>query len=237
MGIELGKSEEIRKLNEATHFLSSSGDLCLALITDRELPSPEFLAACLGPDEQAEARLKTSAPAHRAWLLGRLAAKAAAEKKWGLPPARTQIVKGPEGRPLLKSPALAGETGLISISHTAGAAAALASEVPAGLDLEKKGRQLGRRVELWTFDENERSLAASSGLGPFPGPLSLWCAREAAAKSWGLALLNCLEKVRVIRADWSEGHLTVNWLGPEKRSSDVRLMFFDDYLLAVATAT
>ncbi len=234
MGFGAEKSEQISLVSNFSHFLDPVGDICLVLIRDKEAPASELLSSYLGPGELLEAAAKSSPPAHRAWLLGRLAAKAASEKRWGLSPNRTEILKGPEGRPRLVSHERADWGGLVSISHTQGAAAALAADGPAGLDLEKRDRLLGPRTENWVFDPLELSLAAQSGEGGFPGPLALWCAREAASKAWGRPLLNHLQRIRVIGARWPEGRLTVGWLGPERWRAEVRLGYFEDYLLAVA---
>jgi phosphopantetheinyl transferase (holo-ACP synthase) len=85
---------------------------------------------------------------------------------------------------------------------------------------------------MWSSTPGERRLAETSRR--FPARLALWCAKEAAAKSWGRGLLEHLPRVRVTEADWPAGRLTVAWRGREGGISEVRLARWDDYLVALA---
>lgn len=183
--------------------------------------------------EAAEGRPVTSPPARRRWLLGRLAAKAAMARLTGAGPEQVAVLRGPGGRP--QAWRLDGrlfEDAWVSISHTVGAAAAVAARIPVGLDLERRDRRLTERVRQWVFSPAELALI-QAGPEPLAPPLALWCAKEAGAKSWGLGLLNHLAEVRVTGADWPAGRLTVCRLGGEERA-EARLMIADDFLLAVS---
>jgi phosphopantetheinyl transferase len=197
----------------------------LAAVTDNPAWAEQELAAPLSPRELGARR---GGAGSRDWLLGRLAAKAAAGRRWRLPLAEAEIGSGPDGRPWsFQAPA-----GFVSLSHTPGAAAAAAAGRPVGVDLELWSRSLSDRAWNWSFTSGERRLAETSG--PFPARLALWCAKEAAAKSWGRALLEHLPRVRVAGADWPAGRLTVAWHGRGGEVSEVRLSRWDAYLVALA---
>ncbi len=242
-------------LNSFIDWPPAPGGIFLALIPDR----PALILAdwldFFSVRELAEGRSKASPTAGRNWFLGRLAAKAAAGRLWGLDPARVEVLHGQDGRPVLFSPDGPLEAGLVSISHTAGAAVGAAGPAPVGVDLERRDRRLTDRLARWAFTGLERELAASAPSRSFPGLLALWCAREAAAKSWGRALLNHLDRVRVVAADWPAGRLTVAWLervprepetslqpdrprehDPGGARAEVHLLVFDEYVLALAGA-
>ena len=227
------KKEQIGDLSLFTYFTGESSGSALALVSDHPNQSAAGLKRYLTPAETAEGLKKTSPAAHRAWLLGRLAAKAAARRRWGFELSETEVVSAADGRPLLH----AGGDGelFVSISHTSGAAAALAGDWPVGIDLEDAERDFSERMFKWAFSETERALAPGAEDFGWPGPLALWCAKEAAAKSWGRALLNHFDQVRAVGADWAGGLLEVAWLGPgPKRRCPVHLRRNQRFLLALA---
>ena len=186
--------------------------------------------------------------AHRSWLLGRLAAKEAVGRLWNLPPAAVEVLKGPDGAPVAASSQRALAVGCLSISHTSDAAVAVAAETPVGVDLERLDRPVSPRAWRWAFSPAEQKMLEEAD-GGYPPELALWCAKEAAAKSWGRGLLNHLNQVRVLQADWPAGRITVGWLpdetpadgatedfpdgsGPDR--AEVQLMIYDRFLAALA---
>jgi phosphopantetheinyl transferase len=200
--------------------------LFLAAVKDAPDVADQDVAALFSPRE-LEAR--RSGAGARGWLLGRLAAKAAAGRRLRLSPAEVEIRSESTGRPWSFPP------GFLSLSPTRGAAAAVAAGRPVGVDLEPWSRPLSDRAWTWSFTPGERRLAETGG--PFPTRLALWCAKEAAAKSWGRALLDHLPRVRVAEADWPAGRLTVTWRGRGGEAgevSEVRLSRWDAYLVALA---
>jgi 4'-phosphopantetheinyl transferase EntD len=199
----------------------------MAAVKDDPGWADQELAALLSPGELLASRDGAGA---RGWFLGRLAAKAAAGRRWRLPLAEVEIRSGPTGQPW--SFQAAAPAGFISLSHTRGAAAAASSGRPVGVDLEPWSRDLSDRAWTWAFTSGERRLAETGG--HFPARLALWCAKEAAAKSWGLGLLDHLPRVRVTGADWPGGRLTVAWQGRGGEESEVRLFQWDAYLAALA---
>ncbi|MDR2934514.1 MAG: 4'-phosphopantetheinyl transferase superfamily protein [Candidatus Adiutrix sp.] len=199
----------------------------MAALLDDPAWADQDMAALFSPGELSARRGGAGA---RGWLLGRLAAKAAAGRRWRLSPAEVEIKSGPAGRPW--SFRASAPAGFISLSHTRGAAAAVAADRPVGVDLEPWSRPLSDRAWTWSFAPGERRLAESGG--SFPARLALWCAKEAAAKSWGRALLDNLPRVRVAEADWPAGRLTVAWRGRGRKMSEVRLSRWDAYLVALA---
>ncbi len=199
------------------------------MVVDASGLSPAGAELWLSPAERRLAELKKAPEAHRAWLLGRLAAKAAAAAQWGVEPAEAQILNEPDGRPRLFAPG--GRMGEISISHSCGAAAALAGPEPVGVDLERAGRRLSDRVWRWAFTAPQRALSA--GAHPtWPARLALWCAREAAGKAAGLGLLNHLRQIRAEAADWRGGKILVRLDGRPARGLWVRLIRRQAYLIA-----
>jgi phosphopantetheinyl transferase len=204
----------------------------LTFIRDDPALEQSLLAGFLSARETAFIQSRTAPAARRQCLLGRLAAKAAAGRRWNLPWEEIEILPGPSGEPLAIK--IDGETrvGHVSISHTSGAAAAAAAGEPVGLDIEPRFRHLGDRAWEWAFKTEERGLA-EEGADYYPTRLALWCAREAAAKSWGRGLLNHLNQVQVTRADWPAGRLWVTWQGRKARICETSLLLQEEYLVAL----
>ena len=126
------------------------------------------------------------------WLAGRAAAKDAvrqwAARALGLVPhhASIEVASDEFGRPFVKCRELEsrGATPHVSISHAGGEAVAVADANPVGIDMEHPD---ARRSTDWArvaFDE--RDLAGARG--DAETLLSLWCAKEAAAKARGTGL-------------------------------------------------
>ncbi|UQZ89734.1 hypothetical protein C4J81_11160 [Deltaproteobacteria bacterium Smac51] len=180
------------------------------------------------------AAVKSPAARHSR-MISRLAAKVAGGCLWGMSPEELELRKGPEGRPDLWRTGGNERLGFLSISHTAGAAAAVAGRVPVGIDIERTGRVLKPSLINWAFTAGELKLADRANEEDLPH-LAMWCAREAAGKSWGIALLNHFDQVRVTGADWNRQTLTVSWLGPENYRAEVLLGRAGDFLLALAGA-
>jgi len=222
------KEEESYKFKivfqDRLHWLPAPGGLFLAAVKDDPALADQDLAALFSPGELSASRGGAGA---RGWLLGRLAAKAAAGRRLKLPPAEVEVRSEPGGRPW------SFPSGFLSLSHTRGAAAAVAADRPVGVDLEPWSRSLSDRAWTWSFTPGERRLAEENRC-PFPARLALWCAKEAAAKSWGRALLEHLPRVRVAAADWPAGRLTVAWRERGGEVSEVRLSRWDAYLVALA---
>lgn len=185
----------------------------------------------MSPRELEDGQSRTSPSARHNWLLGRLAAKAAAGAMLGLTPDKVEVLRGSEGPPRLSRPNGFAEKAFISISHTKGGALAAASFKPVGVDLEKKDRLFSDRAWAWAFTEEERSWVG--GRPENTGRLAMWCAKEAAAKSWGLPLLNHLAEVRISRADWAERRLWAERFG-RPDSTVVELIEAENFLLALA---
>lgn len=227
MRLDHENTEEINSLNLFINWIETPGAVPLALLAEHPALDPDRWRGLFSPCERAEGELKSAPAAFRAWFLGRLAAKAAAGRWRGRGPGRAEILKGPQGRPELRG------GGHVSISHTGGAAAAAAGPEPLGVDLERRDRPISERLRRWAFSPRELELAEAAP-PLWPGPLALWCAREAGAKAWGRGLLNHLDQVRVAEADWAAGRLRVDWLGPEPAQVQVDLIAAGDYLLALA---
>lgn len=213
-------------------LVKHSPEVCLALLPGGFPELESRGSEIMSQRELAEGRVKTSASARRDWLLGRLAAKGAAAALLGVSPGEVEVLGRDDGSPGLFVKGRASAAGL-SISHTRGGALAAVSPRPVGVDLEAWDRPFSERAWQWAFSPEERALAQGrAGEEAWPAPLALWCAKEAAAKSWRLALLNHLAAVRVSRAEWAEGRLEVK--GPGGAWAEVELMKDDKMLLALA---
>lgn len=218
--------DKIHNVSLIRRHISTDCGINMAFIhDDPECPS-SLLSAELTDREQVEGRQKISPAAYRSWLLGRLAAKEAAGRLWNLPPTSVEVLRGPNGAPVAGSGRRALAAGCLSISHTFDAAAAVAAETPVGVDLERMDRPVSPRVWRWAFSPDEQKMLYGAP-GHYPPEMALWCAKEAAAKSWGRGLLNHLNQVRVIRADWSAGRITVGWVHDEARMDEAGKNFTD----------
>ena len=238
--------DKIHKVSLIRRHIPTDRGLNMTFIPDDpECPSSR-LSTELTDRERAEGRQKTAPAAYRGWLLGRLAAKEAAGRLWSLPAAAVEVLKGPDGAPVAASSRGTLAAGRVSISHTSDAAVAVAAEAPVGVDLERLDRQVSPRVWRWAFSPDEQKMLDGAD-GAYPPELGLWCAKEAAAKAWGRGLLNHLNRVRVLRADWPAGRITVGWVqdeapadgadfvseGPGLRA-EVQLMVYGRHLAALA---
>ncbi|MFZ5775115.1 MAG: 4'-phosphopantetheinyl transferase family protein [Thermodesulfobacteriota bacterium] len=115
----------------------------------------------------------------REWLGGRLAAKGAASWLRGQPEAWPAIEIGADGN---GRPVVAGCSSL-SISHSGPLAAALAAEVPCGLDLQEPRTALLGVRSRFAAPEEETLLTALLPAMPELSRLALlWAAKEAARK-------------------------------------------------------
>ncbi|KXS56727.1 MAG: hypothetical protein AMR96_00980 [Candidatus Adiutrix intracellularis] len=204
----------------------------LTFIRDNPVLEQKFLTSFLSAREITFIQSRTEPAAQRQCLLGRLAAKAAAGRRWNIPWEEIEILPGPSGEPLAIKINTEIRVGYISISHTSGAAIAAAAGEPVGLDVESRFRHLSDQAWKWAFKTEERGLA-EEGADYYPTRLALWCAREAAAKSWGRGLLNHLNQVQVTQADWPAGYLWITWLGEKTRICETSLLLQEEYLVAL----
>jgi len=180
----------------------------------------------LGPVERA-AFLAAAGPdrrrSHRLW--GRIATKEAARRIWrsaGLPatyPADLAVVADDRGRPRLIHVDQPDDLSLpaISIAHADGVAIALASVDPAarvGIDVETiVDRPDG--FEDSAFTTGERSLLNRwAGSTRTEWVSRFWCAKEAAAKAWGMEMAAGPASAEVLEADPDSGVMHVR-LAPE----------------------
>ncbi|MCC7491942.1 MAG: polyketide synthase dehydratase domain-containing protein [Fimbriimonadaceae bacterium] len=161
------------------------------------------------------------------YFLGRVCAKEAIRRWAGdldLPPAALTIADQESGPPLVEGPgvALLPERPRVSIAHSGGCIAAVASTVPVGLDVER----IVARDE--SFLDLSFSAAERARLGDPTQVTLAWCAKEAAAKAVGSGLTDP-------RA-WQVGPLgeTTMVVSPDGQTWAVRLATAQGYALAVA---
>jgi phosphopantetheinyl transferase len=132
---------------------------------------------------------KSALPARqRDWLLGRIAAKDAA-RAWcarpGLHPAAFAVVNDASGQPALACWPPGWPLPCISIAHADGRALALASDAPAGVDIEKIAVRDAHCVASFCTAPERQLLAAVPDAGRDAWITRLWCAKEAFGKRLG----------------------------------------------------
>jgi phosphopantetheinyl transferase len=143
------------------------------------------------------------------WLAGRLAAKWAAAGLLGETAAEWQdlvIRSEGDGRPYLVAGAHA-VAPFISISHSGPLAAALAANLPCGLDIQEPGPKIHTVRQRFVAPEEEDILGAS-----LPGPFTeterltmLWAAKEAVRKMVRTAPLLGLLEIRLLAGHGGHG--------------------------------
>ncbi|MEW5721539.1 MAG: 4'-phosphopantetheinyl transferase superfamily protein [Thermodesulfobacteriota bacterium] len=224
--------------------------------TGRLLSADEVLRAegVWGPRELALYRNSPSGGVRLdQWARGRLAAKEAV-RLWardvlglvlGLP--EIEVLPGRSGRPVVGGAWTGWAAGALSVSisppgRTAAAAAGtIRTGEPLGLDLEPSARRLSPRVIGRVFSNRERELAARASVQDTARRfLSLWCAKEAAAKVVGSGLLGYTEDIVVREADFASGTVLaavserLARLFPEVRRRLIPLRLFENNRLTAA---
>ena len=130
------------------------------------------------------------------WLMGRVAAKDAvrhwaAARGMNLSPADVDILNADNGRPYVRCAAITGAPPAISLSHSGGGAVAIAADADSevGIDLQRLQRVDGDALIRGGMSEREAALLAPLGADQqLRAAVSLWSAKEAAAKAAGLGL-------------------------------------------------
>jgi phosphopantetheinyl transferase len=144
-------------------------------------------------EEEAEYEAIVDRSRRRDFLISRFAVKDAVRLWWmrrgagPIHPATIRIDHDPRGRPFVSQD---GEPVLpwISLSHSDGAAVAIASDQEIGIDLEPL---FNRNAQLngYASDTEKALLAEIASQAPDEAwDLKLWCAKEAAAKACGTGL-------------------------------------------------
>ena len=128
----------------------------------------------------------------RDWLVGRMAARRAVSAWLAQSSDHSefdpQIGYDAEGRPVLVDETA--ESVFLSVSHKDGIGAAVASDRPIGIDLERLSAVRDPRLLTQTaFSPQEQELLAEVGWGESALIAIAWSAKEAAAKSFGRQLL------------------------------------------------
>jgi 4'-phosphopantetheinyl transferase len=177
---------------------------CVFLPPGRATP-PTPWAAWLTPAEQARLVALRFEKRRTDWLRGRHAVKEAAARalheRWGTapPPGRVQVDTEPSGAPLLRvAPEGPGLFGFapgerlpvaISISHSGGAALALAAaaDLALGADLEKIEPRASSFVDDF-FAEEEAAACARRGTDLDLAVTAVWCGKEAVLKALHVGL-------------------------------------------------
>ena len=180
-------------------------------------------------------------PRRSEWLLGRIASKSALQAllaRHGEPvpgPREIAIDYDLRGKPICAAKACAGggRAMNLSVSHKAGLAAAAASDLPIGIDLESLSA-IGEVDGLFgvAFADDERrlfDLPRQIGAGPFAAVL--WSAKEAAAKYWGEQLLGQQLSFRVTDIDGRRRRARV---AHGERAVDVAVNLTGGYVLSLA---
>lgn len=143
----------------------------------------------------------------RDWLAGRLALRRALSA-WGAEPgaaAAHNLIIGydPEGRPIVPDAAVH-----ISVSHKDGMAAAVVSDRPVGIDLERFSAIRDPRLLLGTaFSDAEGARLTEAGWAQGQEIAGAWAAKEAAAKALGRKLLGHELGFEILAVEPESGHV------------------------------
>ncbi len=150
------------------------------------------VTALLHPNELSKIRHYRLAKRRSEFLTGRICAKMALESLWAaenrcLPPLLSEIdiSHDPSGRPIVSSHGLEGcLQPEISISHGGEYAAALAAELPCGIDIQpQKDTLLRVREKYCSLNELELLAMLLPGTSVLTRLSLLWTAKEAAKKA------------------------------------------------------
>jgi phosphopantetheine--protein transferase-like protein len=179
--------------------------------------SPELADCMLSERERRQwISMRAVEKRRREWLLGRAVAKDAVgrlvEMHCGvrLLPTAIEIVPDPFGRPLAEG-VWTSQWGrpAISISHSEGAAVALAAgpELAVGIDIESLSRRQENFAEIAFSVEERQWLASLPPESRQPWALRFWCAKEALAKALGRGLTAGLLAYRITQAEIETGRV------------------------------
>jgi phosphopantetheine--protein transferase-like protein len=185
--------------------------------------------------------LPEEGPRRYDWLMGRIAAKDAvrqwAHERFGvqIAPVDVDILAGPEGKPVVSSPALSDLTPPpeVSISHSRGYVVAAVNEPNSrvGIDIERLEQLRTHEFMEMVFGDGEQSLF--NGLPEQDRQswvVGLWCAKEAAAKAHGTGLKGNPRQWTIREFSPDQGRAVVSHEGVEFR---VSLMRSADEVMAV----
>ncbi|MEW6595316.1 MAG: 4'-phosphopantetheinyl transferase superfamily protein [Thermodesulfobacteriota bacterium] len=203
---------------------------------------PAQLAALLSAGEEARYHAFQYPKRRQEWLGGRLAAKAAVCELLATfgsvpPPSALTIGADGAGKPRLELPGLPRPVHL-SLSHSAGCAAAMACFQPCGIDLQAVGPTVGRVKQRFALPGEEAILAAAAGHHPETVRLTLlWAAKEAIRKMVPLPPLPGFRDIVLIEAQPAgAGHLFLFSAGEichnAHRPLRVAAALLDNYALA-----
>ncbi len=213
-----------RKLDDlSSDFLESSHSIWLKALA--------YLV--LNPTERAEWESKKAvAKRKHEWLLGRCAAKDAVRElvlsQYGvvLGAADVEIVYDAHGKPEVKGAWMdrLAVRPSISITHSHGVAAAIASLAPGirvGIDVETLERPASHYEKLAFRDQERAMLAKVSPASHDEWALRLWTAKEAVSKALGQGFHQGLHSLHITNFDIDSGRI-------ELELSDVLVAMFPD---------
>jgi phosphopantetheinyl transferase len=192
----------------------------------------------LSATERTEwATMPATGKRRRDWITGRIALKEAA-RAWiagqGGPlllPADIEVRVAEGGKPYVDGFALGLTMPEVSLSHAQGRAVAVAAPPgqAVGIDMEMPGHADPALLAEGGFGPEERALL--NGTDPLLGPLSGWCAKEAAAKARGDGLTGRPRAFVLSAID--ARHATVRM--PQGGAVEVALARHDGAVLALAS--
>lgn len=163
--------------------------------------TPEVASQYLSPDELAQWRGFRLEKRQAEWLGGRLAAKWATAGLLGEIPGEWQklaIRNEADGRPYVAAETHA-VAPFISISHSGPMAAALAADLPCGLDIQESGDRILRVRQRFAAPEEEDLLNVSlpPSFSETQRLTMLWAAKEAVRKAVQITPLLGLQEIRL----------------------------------------
>ncbi len=190
-------------------------------------------AAILHGREMAQAESYRLSKRRAEFLAGRVSAKLALAQFWAAKGfcralSSVQIVNDPTGRPFIRMEPVPGDKirqpPEISISHGGGYGAALAADVPCGIDLQEQRHTLLKVMGKYCMVEEDHILAAALPKMAPPARLSLlWTAKEAAKKACSSRWMPGFLDLLLEGFECQEGDCLVLELRLARRPEDCRL--------------
>ncbi len=133
-----------------------------------------------------------------------------------------------EGKPILEG--IAGHDIHISVTHTSGYYALSIATVPHGIDIEHKGGK-ALRIKDKFISTDESLINLSQFRNTEDHATALWCAKEAAFKTFSSPTLTLLNEVKLVSSN--DKHLVAHPEAQEGNKATLHFFQIDDCILAV----
>lgn len=139
------------------------------------------------------------------------------------------ITHTPEGKPMLCG--CFTNNIHISVTHTSGYYALSVASRPHGIDIEHKSERALRLLDKF-LTPNEKSIHLPQFIKPEDNATALWCAKEAAFKTFSSPAITLINQLHLILEDNQQ--LTARPIGQKETKARLNFFQIDDCILAVS---